>query len=144
VQFDTYHGAEEIIRRVIDWKACKVRSWDGFAHPQIWIAYAQIGLNRDLYKIILVWKGNFDLRIGRSKWSLLLRIFLLDLMWEPQVNRLSSVTPRYLTSEDIGISIPWNWGGGGTDFFSVKGTYTDLSGLILILQLDDQESIRFK
>jgi len=38
VEFDMYHGAEEIIRRVMDWKAWKVRIWDGFEHPQISIA----------------------------------------------------------------------------------------------------------
>lgn len=29
--------------------------------------------------------------------------FFLDLMWGPQVNLLSSMIPRYLTSEDIRI-----------------------------------------
>lgn len=66
-ELETNQGADVIIRRVMDWNACIVRTWDGLAQPQIWIAYAHIGRKRDLYNISLVCIGSFAFKIGRSR-----------------------------------------------------------------------------
>ena len=53
-KLEANQGADVIIRRVLGWNACIVRIWDGFAQPQIWIAYAHIGCKGDLYIISFV------------------------------------------------------------------------------------------
>lgn len=57
---------------------------------------------------------------------------------------LSSTTPGYLTSEDIGIGVPWKSRGRGIIVILRKWDISiDLFGLILILQLEtDHSSIK--
>jgi hypothetical protein len=62
-----YHGTDVIRRREIDWKACMVRIWEGLAHPQICMLYAQIGFSIDFYNSNLLSIESLDLRIGRSR-----------------------------------------------------------------------------
>jgi len=70
--------------------------------------------------------------------------FLLNVKWGRQVSLLSRVIPRYLTTVEFGISDPWKYEGGHSVFLSVKFTWTDFSGFILIRHLVAQFSIKFR
>jgi len=103
-----------------------------------------MGFKRGLYIIFFVCGDNLDLSIGLRRCSRLFNIFLLDFKRGPQVRLLSRVIPRYLTSVEFGISDPWKYSGGHSVFFSVKFTWTDFSGFILIHHLVAQFSIKLR
>jgi len=54
VRFETYQGADVIVRRKIGWNASIVFNCEGLAQPHIWATYDQIGLNIDLYISVLL------------------------------------------------------------------------------------------
>lgn len=60
VSFVRYQGAEAISLRVMDWEAWIVQTWEGLAHPQICIPYAQMGLSRDLNNVDFVCIDSLD------------------------------------------------------------------------------------
>jgi len=81
-------------------------------------------------------RERFDLRIGRSRCSLLLSFFLVAFKWGPQVRRISRISPRYLIWVSMRITIPSKWKTGDISFLKVEGTWKDFLTLILIFQLD--------
>lgn len=97
-------------------RLCRVRIYEGLAHPRIWVAQARILC----IQYFFVWIVNFDLRIGRMRCGVvncLVCFFLEVFEWGPQVSLLSRIILGYFTSEEVGIRDRWKLGETHFTFF---------------------------
>jgi len=63
----------------MDWNACSVLVFDGFAEPQNWIPYVQAGRINYSYMVSLLDRDSLDFNSGLRRWNLELTVLPLEL-----------------------------------------------------------------